>query len=495
MKEILMNESSLFIEGRWLRGEGALISSVNPATNQLLWQADGASVAQVDAAVWAARRALPAWRRLSLEQRLVPINAFKALLEKHAEVLAEYIGEETGKPLWESRTEVATMISKVQFSIDAYHERCRSYRQQAGGVDQVLSHRALGVMAVLGPFNFPGHLPNGHIIPALLAGNTLVFKPSALTPRVGEQLVELWHQAGLPDGVLNLIQGDGHDIGKALASHPQLDGLLFTGSAEVGLQLQRQFAEMPGKMLALEMGGNNPLIVEPVKEIRAALHDTLISAYISAGQRCTCARRLLVPDNSWGDDFLAQLSRAVLAIKVDQYDAEPQPFIGAVISNKAALTLLHAQTQLQKQGAEELVTMQHLAADTGLLRPGLIDITAIHEPADREYFGPLLQVIRYSDFEQALVLANATHYGLSAGLISDDHDQFLRFSDEIRAGVVNWNRPTTGAAGSMPFGGLKASGNLRPSGYYAADYCAYPVASMQAQQPLLPDSLAPGLTL
>jgi succinylglutamic semialdehyde dehydrogenase len=495
MEEIPMNEASLFIDGHWQRGEGALVSSLNPASGKLVWQGDGASIAQVDQAVWAARKALPSWRRLSLEQRLAPLRAYQSLLEKHAEVLAEYIGEETGKPLWESRTEVATMTAKMAVSIDAYHERCRSFQKRVGGVEQVLQHRPLGVMAVLGPFNFPGHLPNGHIIPALLAGNTLVFKPSALTPRIGEQLVELWHQAGLPPGVLNLIQGDGRHVGKALAAHPQLDGLLFTGSAEVGLALQRQFAEMPGKMLALEMGGNNPLIVEPVTELRAAVHDTLMSAYISAGQRCTCARRLLVPDNGWGDDFLAQLSRAILAIRVGAYDEEPQPFMGAVISNQAALDLLHAQTELQKQGAEELVTMQHLAADTGLLRPGLIDVSGVDELADREYFGPLLQVIRYSDFDQALELANATHYGLSAGLISDDRQQFELFSDRIRAGIVNWNRPTTGAAGSMPFGGLGASGNLRPSAYYAADYCAYPVASMQAEQLQLPDRLAPGLSL
>ena len=487
-----MNDPCLFIDGQWLRGQGSLLTSVDPASGAILWQADAASPSQVDEAVWAARRAFPSWRRRSLEQRKQCLHAFAEQLRMHAEVFAELIAQESGKPLWESRTEVTAMSAKIGLSIDAYHERCRSYERVGVGLTQSLRHRPHGVLAVYGPFNFPGHLPNGHIVPALLAGNTVVFKPSEHCPRVAEQLVELWHQAGLPDGVLNLIQG-GREVGAWLAEHAQLDGLLFTGSAATGLALQRQFSSRPGKLLALELGGNNPLIVEPVVELKAALHDTLMSAYITAGQRCTCARRLLVAEGAWGDDFLNRLDRAVLGIRVGLYDDEPQPFMGPVISNRAALDLLHAQAELRKLGGESLVTMQHLKADSGLLSPGLIDVSAIENLPDQECFGPLLQVIRYDDFEQALALANATQYGLSAGLISDSRNRYRLFYEEIRAGIVNWNRPTAGAASGMPFGGIKASGNLRPSAWYAADYCAYPVASMEAEQPAVPTNLAPGL--
>ncbi|RDE18763.1 succinylglutamate-semialdehyde dehydrogenase [Motiliproteus coralliicola] len=490
-----MNESSLFIEGDWIKGDGGLVTSLNPVDNRILWQADGASTSQVDAAVWAARRALPQWRRLSLSQRLEPILRFRELLQQHAEVLAEYIGEETGKPLWESRTEVVAMIGKIGMSIDAYHERCRSYERPSSHWNETLRHRPHGVLAVFGPFNFPAHLPNGHIVPALIAGNTLVFKPSEYCPRIAEQLVGLWHQAGLPDGVLNLIQGAGSEVGQVLAQHPQLDGLLFTGSAATGQALAQQFADQPGKLLALELGGNNPLIIDQVFEVHAAIHDSMVSAFLTAGQRCTCARRLLVPDGAWGDDFINRLGRTLLQLQVGAYDAEPQPFMGAVISNAQALRLLSRQQQLQQQGAASLVTIQHLASDSGLLSPGLIDVTPVPEPGDQEDFGPLLKVIRYEDFDQALMIANDTRFGLSAGLISDSRERYQQFYDQIRAGIVNWNRPITGAAGAMPFGGVKQSGNLRPSAWYAADYCAYPVASMEAEQPQLPVSMMPGLSL
>lgn len=383
------------------------------------------------------------------------------------------------------------MIGKIGISVKAYKDRTGYSEHDVAGGQAVLRHRPHGVVAVFGPYNFPGHLPNGHIVPALLAGNTVVFKPSEQAPGVAELTVRLWEKAGLPDGVMNLVQG-GMNTGKSLAGHPMVDGLFFTGSSTVGHELHEQFGGQPQKILALEMGGNNPLIVQDTAEIEGAVHHALQSAFLSAGQRCTCARRLLVPKGKKGDEFLNRLVTVSSRIQVGEFDASPQPFMGSVISVQAAEKLLKAQDDMLAQGAEPLLEMKQIRPDTGLLSPGIIDATGLEMP-DEECFGPLLTVYRYKSFDDALELANNTRYGLAAGLLSDDRKLYERFLEEARAGIVNWNRPLTGASSAAPFGGVGASGNHRPSAYYAADYCASPMASLEAGKSEVPAELAPGL--
>lgn len=481
----------LYINGLWLDGHGPSLESTQPVTGDEVWKGEGASIDDVDAAIQAARSAFPAWRRRPLAERQGLIEAYGRLLEENKEVLAHQIGLETGKPLWESRTEVAAMIGKIGISVRAYEERTGLKEEDVAAGHAVLRHRPHGVVAVFGPYNFPGHLPNGHIVPALLAGNTVVFKPSELTPGVAETMVRLWHQAGLPDGVLNLLQGAA-DTGKALAGHAGIDGLFFTGSSNVGHILHQQFGGQPEKILALEMGGNNPLIVQDVSDLDGAVHHALQSAFLSAGQRCTCSRRLLVPRGAEGDRFLDRLAEVAGRIKPGAFDAEPQPFIGAVISVEAADKLLAAQNSLIDQGAKALLTMTRVQEGTALLTPGILDVTGV-ETVDEEFFGPLLTVYRYDDFDQALTIANDTRYGLSAGILTDDRALYERLVEEVRAGIVNWNRPLTGASSAAPFGGVGASGNHRPSAYYAADYCAWPMASLEADKSTVPATLAPGL--
>lgn len=481
----------LFIDGLWLQGHGPALESVHPVTGDTIWEGAGASLADVDAAVREARKAFLKWRRKSFTERQAVVEAFGELLEAGKEELAYQIGLETGKPLWESRTEVAAMIGKIAISVKAYNDRTGYTESDVAGGQAVLRHRPHGVVAVFGPYNFPGHLPNGHIVPALLAGNTVVFKPSELTPGVAEWMVKLWQKAGLPDGVINLLQG-ASDTGKSLASHPMIDGLFFTGSSAVGHVLHEQLGGQPEKILALEMGGNNPLIVQDVADIDGAVHHTLQSAFLSAGQRCTCARRLLVPKGKKGDEFLERLVAVAARIKVGEFDADPQPFMGSVISVQAAEKLLAAQAEMLEQGGLSLLEMKQIKPDTGLLSPGIVDVTGL-ELADEEFFGPLLKVYRYKSFDDALELANDTRYGLSAGLLSDDRKLYERLLEEARAGIVNWNRPLTGASSAAPFGGVGASGNHRASAYYAADYCSWPMASLEAGKSEMPESLAPGL--
>ncbi|MBI2516516.1 MAG: succinylglutamate-semialdehyde dehydrogenase [Opitutae bacterium] len=465
-------------------------TSINPATGETVWIGDAADAAAVDRAVAVARAAFPAWSRRPHAEREAVLRAFAAQLTQNKDALAELISREVGKPLWEALTEVQSMIGKIELSIEAHAKRCAEFKNPLG----VTRFKPHGVVAVLGPFNFPGHLPNGHIAPALLAGNTAVFKPSEFAPAVAELTAKLWTAAGLPDGALNLVQGD-RETGAALAAHAGLDGLFFTGSARAGLALNELFAKTPEKILALEMGGNNPLIVHRAADLKAAAVLTVQSAFLSAGQRCTCARRLIVPDGDDGELFIAELVRMIASLRVGAPADRPEPFMGPVISAEAAKRLLAAQKNLLGRGAELLVAMHHLQPHTGLVSPALIDVTAVTPRDDEEFFGPLLQLIRVPDFDAALREANATAYGLAAGLISDDAALYARFRAEVRAGLINWNQQLTGASSGAPFGGVGRSGNHRPSAYFAADYCSYPVASIEVPVLKLPAQLPPGLDI
>lgn len=318
---------TLWINGDWITGQGASRVKRNPVSGEVLWQGNDADAAQVEQACRAARAAFPRWARLSFAERHAVVERFAALLESNKAELTAIIARETGKPRWEAATEVTAMINKIAISIKAYHVRTGEQRSEMPDGAASLRHRPHGVLAVFGPYNFPGHLPNGHIVPALLAGNTIIFKPSELTPWSGEAVMRLWQQAGLPPGVLNLVQG-GRETGQALSALEDLDGLLFTGSANTGYQLHRQLSGQPEKILALEMGGNNPLIIDEVADIDAAVHLTIQSAFVTAGQRCTCARHLLLKSGAQGDAFLARLVAVSQRLTPGNWDDEPQPFIG-----------------------------------------------------------------------------------------------------------------------------------------------------------------------
>ena len=486
--------SAHWINGYWVGGDGAPFSSKNPVTQAVVWHGNAASIKNVDAAVNAARGAFPGWAELSVATRIGYLNQFARLLGEHKTSLAHTIGLETGKPLWEAATEVTTMIGKVDISIRAHQERTGERHTAQADYTAVLRHRPHGVVAVFGPYNFPGHLPNGHIIPALIAGNCVVFKPSELVPGSAEATIKIWAQAGLPPGVLNLLQG-GRDTGVALAANAGIDGLFFTGSSQTGKQLHQQFAAQPQKILALEMGGNNPLVVGAYQHLDATVHHIVQSAFISAGQRCTCARRLLVPTGPAGDQLLARLVEVSARLKVGHFDDADPPFMGAVISIAAAEKLLQVQATLMQQGAGVLLEMKSIKSGTALLSPGILDVSDLADLQDEEFFGPLLQVTRYNNFDDALIIANNTRYGLAAGLLSENAKEYATFLRHIRAGIVNWNRPLTGASSATPFGGIGSSGNHRASAYYAADYCAYPQASLESATLTLPEKLSPGLTL
>ncbi|MGY6662269.1 MAG: succinylglutamate-semialdehyde dehydrogenase [Glycocaulis sp.] len=475
-----MSGNSLFIDGGWRSGKGDAFASLDPASGETVWSGNAAGPADVRSAFAAARAAFADWALTDFETRRAIVERFGAILVERKEAFAELISRETGKPLWEAQGEAGAMAGKIAISIKAREERAGRRVEASDFGEAVLDHKPLGVLFVLGPYNFPGHLPNGHIVPALLAGNTLVFKPSELTPATAALMVECWEEAGLPKGVLNLVQG-ARETGAAALDDTDLDGVLFTGSWTTGAFIHKKFAGRTGIQLALEMGGNSPLVVWDAKDADAAARIAILSAYISAGQRCSCARRLIVPAGAAGDAVVSAVADMAARLTIGAWNTNPEPFMGPLVTPHAADAVIKAQADLASLGGKLLLEAKRLDAGPAFVSPSLIDVTGLETP-DHEVFGPLLQVRRANSFEDALKEANNTAYGLAAGLVSDDAALWKRFWAGSRAGIVNWNRPTTGAASSMPFGGPGQSGNLRPSAYYAADYCAYPVATQAAPE-------------
>jgi succinylglutamic semialdehyde dehydrogenase len=454
-----------------------ILVSTEPATGKQLWSGP---IGDAATEVATARAAWPAWAAQSVAYRSEALRRFANVVRTREAQLADLIARETGKPLWEARTEVGAVVGKVDISINAYSERTPTRRMEAAlGNKIAVRHKPHGVLAVLGPYNFPAHLPNGHIVPALLAGNAVVFKPSEKTPATGALLVDCFHEAGIPDGVVRLLTG-GPDQGRGLASEDGIDGLLFTGSARAGMALHRQFAETPHKILALELGGNNPLVVWNAKDVQSAAVIAVQSAYLSAGQRCTAARRLIVGERE-ADELVRAMLKLLDRVIVGHPHAEPAPFMGPVIDNAAADQLQEQFLGLMIKGARVLRRLDRPREDQPFLTPSLIDVTGIDDLPDEELFGPVLQLIRVPDFDAAIDEANRTRYGLAASLIGGSPELYDTFWANVRAGVINWNKPTNGAPSNAPFGGVGMSGNHRPSAFYAADYCAYPVTSSEAE--------------
>jgi succinylglutamic semialdehyde dehydrogenase len=467
-----------YVDGEWTVGLGDDWQRLSPADEQPVWQGQWATSKQTEQAVEAAQLAFAPWSLTKLDERISICTEFAKIVGERKSEFASLIAIETGKPLWEALTEAGAVIAKVANSIDAILKRRSATTHSSGDLLAVTRYRPHGVMLVPGPFNLPAHLPGAHIVPALLAGNTVLFKPSELAPATGQWLVEAWQQAALPDGVLQLVHGAA-DVAIAAAQHPSTAGVLFTGSHRVGVSLHKLLAGQPEKVLALEMVGNNPLVIHGTDDLRGAAITAILSAFITSGQRCTCARRLIVSGAHTYQRIVELLLELVPKIVVGLPFDAAQPFMGPLIHARAADELLEAQRTLVAAGGEPLIEMQRSSRSHALLTPGLIAAARLASSEDCEHFGPLLMIEPAEDLDDAIRLANNTRFGLSAGFIGDRVEDFHHFLDHVRAGVINWNRQTTGASGKLPFGGVGLSGNHRPSGYYAADYCSYPVASLE----------------
>jgi len=455
-------------------GQHESFQTTDPATGEAVARYRVASPRDVADAVARAHAAFATWRTTPIEQRREIATRFAAGLAARKPDLARLISRETGKVAWESEAEIDTMVAKVGLSIRSQDERAGQRDDPTAFGRAALRHRPHGVLAVLGPYNFPGHLPNGHIVPALLAGNTVVLKPSEIAPGIAHAMADAWREGGLPDGVLEVVDG-ARATGEALLDS-DIAGVLFTGSATTGVAIHQRFAGRPEVILALEMGGNNALIAWQPADPEAVASIVVQSAFITTGQRCSCARRLILPRGVWGDRVLEAVVALARQLPFGPWDAAPAPFAGTLVSQGAAARAL---VQVQDRIAAGATPLLEGVRDGAFLSLAISEVTAVQTP-DEEVFAPYLEVRRVSDFDEALKVANATRFGLSGALVSDDPALWERAQAEMRAGVLNLNRPTTGASGALPFGGPGLSGNLRPSAWYAADYCAWPMAMQVA---------------
>jgi succinylglutamic semialdehyde dehydrogenase len=452
--------------------------SYEPATGAEIWRGP---VGNVEEQVIAARDAWPKWASKALGDRIEIIRKIAGRIRMNGDSLADLIARETGKPLWSARIEVDSCIAQIDVAIRAYADRT-SQRCIDGkpGNRTALRHKPHGVLAVISAFNQPAQIPNGHIVPALIAGNAVIFKPSEKTPAVGAFLASIYAAAGIPDGVVCVLQG-GAETGEALTKHNGIDGALFTGSSHTGFQLNRQFSTRPNKILALEMGANNPIIVWDTNDIHSAAVMVVQSAFSGAGQLCTAARRLVVKD-SMADAVIAEVKRIADRLIIGAPHSSPLPFMGPLIDNETADGLTESFVALMSHGARPIKHMARPVAGRPFVTPGIIDVTQMAQRPDIELFGPLLQCVRVSEFAEAIAEANNTRFGLSASLLGGTAEQYNEFWSNSRAGITNWNTTTHGASPSAPFGGIGLSGNHRSSGYYAADYCAYPVVSSENEE-------------
>lgn len=469
-------DHGVFIDGVWRDGRAGVFSNTCPSTGETVWQGTAANADDVAEAVASARRAFRDWSRRPAQERIAILERYADEIGKRAESIAEAISRDMGKALWDSRAEAGTMKAKIAVSIVAMKERAGEKTEAAAFGSAQLTHRPHGVMAVFGPFNFPGHLPNGHIVPALLAGNTCVFKPSELAPGVATLMAECFNAAGLPPGCLNIVQG-GRETGGALIDN-DINGLLFTGSAATGVFFHKHFAGRPEVILALEMGGNNPLIIWDPADVDAAADIAAQSAFLTTGQRCSCARRILLPEGKFGDAVVEAIAERARALRIGAWN-DPEIFMGPLVSERARDQAVSFQDMLLSRGAKPVLALT-ARSQGGFVTPGVLDVTGASDIPDEELFGPLMQIVRVKDFDTAIQRANDTKYGLSGGLVCDDDARWVVAYNEMKAGILNRNRPTAGASGSMPFGGPGLSGNFRPGAYYAADYCAWPQASQLA---------------
>ena len=468
--------SDMFIGGKWHKASGDEMVSIEPSYGQKIWTGHSTDGGDVDKAMRAAAKAFSSWSMTPLDERIEILERFAKIAASKKEELGKLIALETGKALWDATGEAGVVGGKVAATLKAYAERTGSKQFDTGFGRAELVHRPHGVMAVLGPYNFPAHLPNGQILPALLAGNTIVFKPSEQTPKTGAFLMDMYAEAGFPAGTVNVVQG-ARATGEALLAHDDLAGVLFVGSAPTGAAIHKQFGGRPDILLALEMGGNNPLIAWDVSNAEAAASHIIQSAFITTGQRCTCARRIILPSGKAGDAMVDAIVSATEQIKVGAWDDEGI-FMGPLVSSDIAGKVVQMAKDLP---GKTLKAMERTSRGGAYLTPGIVDVTG-EVVADEEIFAPNMQIIRADDFDAAITIANATKFGLSAGLISDDVSLWDSFKTRIHAGVVNFNRPTTGASGALPFGGPGLSGNHNPGAFYSADFCAWPMASQIADK-------------
>ncbi len=447
------------------------------------------SYAHVDEAVHVAQAAFRSWKKLPISERAEFLKKFQTVLKKREDEWVEAIAREVGKPLWEAKTELSAMLNKVDITIQESMRLVADFE-----IPKIMEHtngacryRALGVVAVIGPFNFPGHLPNGHIIPSLLTGNTVVFKPSEKAPWVGQLMAESFQEAGLPPGVFNMVQGE-REVSRRLCSHDGVHGVLFTGSYDVGVQIKQDTIQQHWKLLALEMGGKNPAIVWKDADLENAVYETLIGSFLTTGQRCSATSRILVHRDLLGQ-FLGRFHERSKAFKIGH--PFENPFMGPLIDQGSVDRYMKFQGIAAREGFETVMSGKvlelahrgnYVTPSIGLMTKASLEQTRKSIYQQTELFAPNVAILAVDELDEAIAQANATQFGLAASVFSQNRAVYQHCLDELEMGLINWNKSTVGASSRLPFGGLKKSGNHFPTALAAPLYCTTPVASLEVSE-------------
>lgn len=462
-------------------------SPANP--NDVIGRYAVADAEAIDAAIARARAAFPRWRDAGLAARSAVLQRFAALARERSEMLAVLIAREVGKAIWDARAEAQLLASKVDVTLS---EGLRFVADFDAGAGVRATFHPRGVLGVLAPFNFPAHLPNGHIVPALATGNCVVLKPSELAPGVGAWMAALWREAGLPEGVLEVVQGDAR-VGQALALHRDLDGVLFTGSWSAGRALAEATLDQPGKLLALEMGGKNAMIVCDDADLDLTLAEAALSICATTGQRCSSLSRLFVAERLV-DEVTHRLARMLAGVRIGAPLA-PETFMGPLASCAAHARLMRYRALAAEAGGTRLpVCDQEMPPP--FVAPGLVwfpDASQSHRYHRDEIFAPEAGLYPVVDLDHAIAQTNDSAYGLAAAVMTRDRSRYEYCVGRIRTGILNWNRGTIGASGRLPFGGSGRSGNDRPAGILSAIYCCVPQSHLEHAGGFDPASLPPGM--
>jgi succinylglutamic semialdehyde dehydrogenase len=441
--------------------------------------------AHIDEIVESSVTGFKTWRNTDLDQRISILKKYQEILKERADDIALAIALEVGKPLWEAKTEAAALVAKVNVTISDSLPRIalKEYEDILPNTKGSVHYKPVGPSFIIGPFNFPCHLANGQILSALIAGNSIIFKPSEKTAYSSQLMFECLAQAGFPEGVINLVQGDGETARRILKSK-DVKGIFFTGSKEVGLKIIESTYTDLSKLVSLELGGKNPAIIDKNVNMDFVLEELIKGSFLTTGQRCTSTAIVAVHE-SICEELISKFHEMAKRIIVDHpVEHENTPFMGPLIDQRSLDQYLLYMGMAKREGIEEIMRGKQLDKKN----PGYYVSPSIHLAKSfdesshflsSEIFGPNCTFIPYSDFDEAINIANNTEYGLAASVFTSEQEKFDHAVKNIDAGLINLNRSTVGASSKLPFGGVKNSGNYRPAAATTIDACVYQMASLE----------------
>ena len=462
-----------YLDGEWTAGEGEeTFESVNPATGEPLGEFKRGTAADVDRAIGAAEAAFPDWRALSYVDRAEYLWEIYHELRERMDEVGEIVTKECGKEISEGRADVVEASHMVEWAAgNARHPHGDVVPSEISGKDAYMRRKPRGVVGCITPWNFPVAIPFWHMATTLVEGNTVVWKPAEQTPHCGQIVAEMVATTGIPDGVVNVVQGFG-DAGAAIVDSPDIDTVLFTGSAEVGHEISGKVGGEAGKLAACEMGGKNSVVITEEADMDIAIHSAVMSGFKTTGQRCVSAERLIVHEEIY-EEFKDRFVEIAREVSIGD-PLKEETFMGPLADADQVEKVTGYNDLAREEGVDVLVDRSDL--DNEEIPPGhekglwvgpfvyetdyYPDRRCTHE----EVFGPHVALIPYSgDVEEAIEIHNDTDYGLAGAIISEDYRQINQFRDHAEVGLAYANLPCIGAEIQLPFGGVKASGNGYPS--------------------------------